>query len=350
MKHAVVVLLFVLFSAGLLSQSSNGTTYNFLKLPTSTRSAGMGGSFISVKDNDLSLVPDNPAMLDSNMHNMATSSYVNYIKDVNFGYIGYARHFDKVGTFSLGMQFLGYGKFISADEAGNTSGNFSAGDYSLDISYGHPFDSVFSIGASMKFIYSNYDYLNSFGMALDLGGMYVSKNKLVSLGLVLSNIGYQIVPYNNVRERLPFIIQFAGSFKLAKAPLRITILANNLQTWDLVGKKPVEGLPAITPEGNILTASDGGSTTVDNIFRHLVFGLELVPSDKFFIQFAYNHLRKKELGVQGTTPLSGFSFGVGMRIKKIKFSYALASYSARGVSNHFTVTVDFKQFKKRSSN
>jgi hypothetical protein len=334
----------------LQAQVNSGQTYKFLNLPTSARSAAMGGSFISSGSSDLNLVADNPAVLDSTMDKFATISYINYLSDINLGYVAYSKYYQGVGTFSAGMQFMGYGEFVRADETGAQYGTFKAGDYAFDISYGKALDSLFSVGASMKFIYSNYDYLNSFGVAFDLGGTYTSKNKLFTAGAVINNIGVELSPYiKGERQSLPFTMQVAGSVKLDKAPLRFTILANNLQTWDLSGNQSVEGLPTISPTGSSI-AVDGGSTiTVDNFFRHFVFGAEILPSENFFIQVAYNYLRKKELSIPGTTNLNGFSFGLGMRIKRLKFSYALSSYTAAGSSHHITLSTDLKSFRRKSS-
>jgi len=350
-KDLLILSVFVALSITLFAQVNSSNTYKFLNLPTSARSAAMGGSFISSGVHDLNLVADNPSVLDSTMDRNATISYINYITNVNMGYLAYARHFSGVGTFSAGMQFLGYGEFIRADESGNKTGTFSAGDYALDISYGRQLDSLFSIGASAKFIYSSYDYLNSFGLVFDLGATYTSKNKLFTAGAVMNNMGFELKPYiDGKHQKMPFSMQLAGSLKLAKAPLRFTVLLNNLQTWDLVGNSAVDGLPTIGPDGGSIASSNGKTFTADNIFRHFVFGVEIIPSENFFIQIAYNYMRKAELSVSGKTNLNALSMGLGFRMKRLKFSYAIASYASKGISHHITLSTDLKSFKRKSSN
>jgi len=350
-KDLLILSVFVAFSVALTAQVNSFNTYKFLNLPTSARSAAMGGSFISSGVHDLNLVADNPSVLDSTMDRNATISYINYISNVNMGYLAYARHFSGVGTFSAGFQFLGYGEFIRADETGAQMGTFSAGDYALDISYGKQLDSLFSIGASMKLIYSSYDYLNSFGVVFDLGGTYTSKSKLFTAGAVMNNMGFEIKPYiDGNRQKMPFNMQIAGSLKLSKAPLRFTLLVNNLQTWDLVGNQAVDGLPTIGPSGGSVATSDGKTFTADNIFRHFVFGAEIIPSENFFIQIAYNYLRKAELTLPTKTTLNAFSMGFGFRMKRLKFSYSIASYASKGTSHHLTLSTDLKSFKRKASN
>tara|TARA_R110002050_G_scaffold204327_1_gene339545 strand:- start:34713 stop:35771 length:1059 start_codon:yes stop_codon:yes gene_type:complete len=348
-KNLLLLILSLALSGGLFAQVNSGNTYKFLNLPTSARSAAMGGSFISSGSSDLNLVADNPSVLDSTMDRLATFTYINYLSDINMGYVAYSKYYQGIGTFSAGMQFMGYGNFVRADETGVQYGTFKAGDYAFDISYGRAIDSLFSVGASMKLVYSSYDYLNSFGVAFDLGGTYISKNKLFTAGAVMNNMGFEIVPYfKGNRQKIPFNMQIAGSIKLDKAPLRFTFLANNLQTWSLVGNKAVDGLPTIGPSGASI-ATTSTNDFAGNFFRHFVFGAEILPSENFYIQIAYNYLRKAEITTPNKTTFNAFSLGLGMRIKRFKFGYAVASYTAAGTSHHITVSTDLKSFKRKSS-
>ena len=129
-KHILltVALLFPLLS---FCQLGGNNTYEFLNLPASARSTSMGGAVVSLPDGDLNLVADNPALLDSNMDNHLSLSYVNYLADINLGYVSYARKFGKVGVFSQGIQYIDYGKFTETDVTGLELGAFKAGELSL---------------------------------------------------------------------------------------------------------------------------------------------------------------------------------------------------------------------------
>lgn len=349
-KNILILFAACAFHVATFAQVNSTNTYKFLNLPTSARSASMGGSFISSGRHDLNLVADNPSVLDSTMDKLATITYINYISDINMGYLAYSKHYDKVGTFSAGFQFMGYGEFIRADEAGTQMGTFRAGDYALDISYGKALDSLFSVGATIKLIYSSYDYLNSFGVAFDIGGTYVSKNKLLTVGAVMNNMGFEIVPYfEGDRQKMPFNMQVATSLKLAKAPLRFTLLMNNLQRWDLMGNQSVDGLPTLGPSGQSIASTDYNTFSTDNIFRHFVFGAEIAASDNFFIQISYNYLRKKELSLPNSTNLNAFAFGAGFSIKRLKLAYSVASYTSSGTSHHITLSTDMKSFKRKTT-
>jgi hypothetical protein len=58
------------------------------------------------------------------------------------------------------------------DESGTDLGEFKAGEYVFQVGGGIPVDSLFSVGANVKFITSNLDTWNSTAWAVDLGGVF----------------------------------------------------------------------------------------------------------------------------------------------------------------------------------
>ena len=210
--RALLSALFIVFLSSGFAQVGGQKTYTFLNLPTSARAAALGGDFISVRDGDVNLVTDNPALLDSTLDKHGALTYINYISDVNFGYVNYVKHYSGIGTFSGGLQYINYGKFTRADAAGNKQGTFRAGEYAMDVSMSRPIDSLFTVGGTFKLIYSSLADYNSFGFAFDFGAHYISRKKLFSAGLVINSLGSQITPYvDGSYESLPFEIQLGAS-------------------------------------------------------------------------------------------------------------------------------------------
>ncbi|MAX79470.1 MAG: hypothetical protein CL843_04750 [Crocinitomicaceae bacterium] len=344
-----VALFILLFSFGLVSYAQVGgqSTYTFLTMPSSARAASMGGDFISIKDSDLNLVVDNPALLDSNLHNHLTLSYINWLADINIGYGAYARNYKGIGTFSAGLQYINYGTFKQADAAGNITGEFNAGEYAGDISYSRTIDSNWSVGATVKLIYSNMATVNSFGFGFDFGGHYQNNSKNFQAGLVVNNLGMQLKPYyTGNRESLPFEVQLAASQKLPKAPLRFTMLVGNMQQFDLTYDETEDGEPTLNPSGGTNTTEKDGGLTVDNLMRHVVFGAEVLASKNFHIRLSYNYRRRQEMGVAARGGLTGFSVGVGFKIRKFHISWGLSQYHLAGSSNHFTITTNLSEFSR----
>ncbi|MGD1846561.1 MAG: type IX secretion system protein PorQ [Salibacteraceae bacterium] len=342
MKQYFFFVSLVLCSLVSEAQLGGNSTYSFLNMPIAARPSALGGTNVSVRDSDLNMVDQNPSLLDSNMDRHASLNYINYVADINYGYMAYARKLKKHGMFSAGMQFLDYGKFTRADQTGLRSGEFRAGDYALLLTHARPIDSLFSVGGTFKTIYSNLDSYNSFGMAVDLSGSYLSKNKRFSAGLVIRNLGIQLKSYvAGNRENLPLQINLGISQRLSKAPIRVSLQAVNLQRWDLTYESSVDD-----DDGG----SNGGSSSafsLDNAMRHVVMGVELLPSNNFHLRLGYNYQRRQELKIANRAALSGISFGLGFKIGRYHLSYALGRYHLAGTSNHITISTNLSQRRSR---
>lgn len=349
MKKALVIALFGCLSfQSVKAQFGGKHTYHFLKLPNSARAAALGGNQIAIKDNDINLVADNPALLSKEMSGQATLNYINYISDINMGYLGYAKHFEDIGTFSLGLQSIGYGDFTRTDEAGAEIGSFKAGEYALDVSYGNKLNDAISYGATVKFIYSGLANWNSFGTAVDLGVHYKSKRELFTAGLVINNLGYQLKPYvTGDRYNLPTEVQLGVAYRLPKAPIRFNVLLHNMQQWDITVDGAREDLPTLSPTGRYQGASaDDSFFTLDKFLHHVNIGAEIIPSENFHLRLGYNYYRKQVLGNTVRSGLSGISFGLGFKIKRFHLNYGLASYHIGAPSHHLGISTNIQSFKR----
>jgi hypothetical protein len=78
----------------------------------------------------------------------------------------------------------------------------------------------------------------------------------------------------------------------------------------------------------------------DLLLRHLIFGLEFVPSDNFFVAAGLNPRRRQELKVDSKISTVGYSWGFGFRIYKFHFSYGSARYHLASSSNNFSISTN----------
>lgn len=346
LRSVTLVCLFSLVSQYAGAQMGGSSTYTFLKLPTSARTEALGGMIISMYDDDLALAQQNPSLLNKGMHNQLVMSFNSYFANIGTGYAAYARHWDKIGTFYAGMQFMNYGDFTRTDEYGNILGTFSAGDYALNIGYSRPFfDSLLYVGATYKMMFSQYAEYNSFGMALDLGATYVSRNKLFTASLVMRNIGGQLKPYTPGNfEAPPFELHLGISQSFKHVPLRLMLWVTNLQRPDLSFTDP-DNRYQVDPLTNDTIDTKIGIGT--NILRHFTIGAELFPFKKhLFLRIAYNFLRGGEMQVDAKGGGVGLSYGVGIRIANFTISYSRAHYFITESPNHITLNLDLNSFYK----
>ncbi|MBE9469560.1 MAG: type IX secretion system protein PorQ [Bacteroidetes bacterium] len=345
-KLNIFFLLFI--SINSFAQIGGNSVYEFLNLSSSARAASLGGDVIAIKDNDLGLCSYNPSLLNNSMSNNLVLDYVNYFTDINYAYVSYAKTYDNIGNFAIGLQSINYGDFIEADENGLITGNFKSSEYALNLFYSRELDSMFSVGANLKPIYSVFDSYTSYGIALDAGITYHNEKKQLTAAFVMKNLGTQIKPYHEGnREPLPFELEIGVSKKLAHAPFRLSFIAHNLETYDLTYSKINTSEPT-----NVDVSDSNTSDNFDffgNLMRHTIFGLEFIPTKNFFVRLGYNYQRRKELQVVKATNFVGFSWGFGIKISKFQISYGSATYHLAGASNHFSISTNLSDFYKRKS-
>jgi hypothetical protein len=300
----------------------------------------MGGKYISYPDEDLSVVYYNPSLLNEQMDQHLSLNYVNYFAGIGYGYASYGKNINTANNAAVGIQYINYGTFIAADPTGDITGSFNAAEYAFNIVYSHKLDSSFTIGGDIRPILSIYEHYQSFGLSTDWGITYNNPKKLVTLALVVRNLGTMIVPYvNHTYEKLPFEIQLGFTQQLRYSPFRFSITAQNLETPDMTivntsaYSSPL-GLDTTQNQGTLL------SRIADNVMRHLIFGVEFIPLKNFYIRAGYNYQRRKELSIPSNVSTVGFSWGFGITIAKIQIIYGRSTYSLAGTSNFFTIATD----------
>lgn len=319
-------------------------TYGFLNLPNSARVSALGGKLISIDDDDLNLVFNNPALLNREMHHHIVLNYVDYLTDINFGYFSYACSPTYKSNYAFGLHYVHYGDFIAADHLGKITGDFTAAEYAFMFSYSRQIDSSLRVGVNLKPVYSALEKYRSFGVTLDAGISYSSTDRLFNASLVLKNIGSQIVPYRKGNfEPMPFEIQAGVSQKLRHAPFRFILLLQHLQRYNL-RYEDTDGAEEIDPLTGEPVRENKLEVFSDNMLRHAVFGIEIIPVDALMIRIGYNYQRRKELQIEQKLGGVGFSWGFGLRISRFHISYGRASYHLAGATNHFSLSTNLGSF------
>ena len=159
------------------AQVGGKATYQFLSVPYTARTSALAGSNLAIWEHDLNNTYINPSLLDSSLDQHLSLNYQNYLSDINYGLVSFAKYFKKYGTFAASINYLHYGEFTEADATGMRLGTFSASDYSFNIYYAHPINNKWQIGTSFKILYSSYYHYSSVGFALDGGITYHNEEK-----------------------------------------------------------------------------------------------------------------------------------------------------------------------------
>ncbi len=346
MYRIVVVNLFILFSTLSYGQLGGSQSFAFVNIDPTGRTAALGSSTMADFKKDLGVGYFNPSGLNKDMDNTAMLSYNNYFVDINSGFGAYVKHFENIGTFSGAVTYTDYGYFKETDVTGRVIGEFWAQDYVFQIGYGNIWsrDNRFTYGTNFKFLYSVYEKYVATAFAVDFAGAYHDTASDFHASMLIRNLGYNVIPYVTERVDLPFDIQLGFSKKLQHNPLKMTVVAHNLQKFDISYVNVNSRNKNIDLEtGEIRNES---VPTGDKIMRHFNFGAELVFSDNFQVRGGYNHMRRKELAPETAKGAAGFSWGVGIGIKKFTLDYAMVTYFPGVNVSYFTVSKNLSDFKK----
>jgi len=295
-----------------LSQQ-NSRVFQFLDLNQHARSAAVGGHHPAFESPDFSLFTLNPAFLSMDQNHTLQVSYINHISDVNFGSASFHKSFEKIGSFGASLHVLNYGELTRFDEAGNNLGDFSANDLSLSIGWAIQLKEQWHAGVALTTIYSSLGSFNSSALTGTAGIFYNSISNRTQLGASFRHAGYQLSTFNGRQEPLPFDISIGIVHKLQTLPLRLYGTLRNLHDWDL------------------RTANDQDSpSAADQIFRHTVFGSELLLGDSVTFRLGYDSLLHEQTKTGKRIDGAGLSMGLGVKLKTTEFDLARTSFSDIG--------------------
>jgi hypothetical protein len=328
------IILLSLVTASIYSQTGGDNSYEFLNLTHSALVSSLGGSNVSISGNDLNMSYHNPALLNNSMDKNLALNYVNYFAGINYGFAMYSRSFNPTESFAGGITYLNYGSFSETDPSGNITGSFSASEYAFSFIYSRKIDSAFSAGINFKPVLSHLESYTSVGFAFDAGVAWHNSSDLFSSGLVIRNAGYQITTYaGEPRSRLPFEIEAGFTQKLAHAPFRFSFTLRHLEKYDLIHdyNKDDPSATANNPE------KSGIANLTENLLRHAIVGIELIPSKTFYLSAGYNYQRRRELQIDSKVSSVGLSWGFGINLSYLSIGFGRASYHLAGTSNHFSV-------------
>lgn len=325
MLKRIATYVIVVFSATVFGQIGGESTYQFLNLVSSPRQAALGGKSLTNVDYDVTQALYNPATINVEMDNQLALNYSSYLGGISYGTAAYAYTWDRrVQTFHVGMTYINYGSFDGYDENGVPTGSFTGNEAALSAGYATQIGfSDFYIGGNLKLITSKLEQYSSFGMAVDAGLLYINEALEFNAALVVRNAGTQITTYAGLNEKLPFEIALGLSQKLEFVPLRWHVTFENLQNWPIGVPNPARVITDL--EGNQTPEKVG---FLANVIRHTILGAELFPDKGFNLRIGYNFRRSEELRILEQRNFSGLSFGVGIKLNKMRFSYTHARYTS----------------------
>ncbi len=313
------------------------SSFDVLNLPVSSHINALGGNNISIIEEDVSVMYHNPALLGQEMSMQAVANYMRYVAGINLGGVSYAQAAREHGTWAVGMQYAGYGAMKQADATGVVTGTFAPKDLLISGIYSHDITGSLRGGIHAKVLYSSYESYSAMALFFDLGLNYYFANRDLSFSLVFKNLGGQLKKYETQNIAMPWDIQLGLSKTLRNVPFRFSMTLQHLTRWHL----PYEKINGDTGEFEV---KDG---FVSNLFRHIVFGVDYIPSRNFYLALGYDYKKKGDMASAGRHILSGFSAGAGVRVKMFGIDISMAQHHTNGFTFMANFRADISQFLNR---
>ncbi|MDB4924301.1 type IX secretion system outer membrane channel protein PorV [Mucilaginibacter sp.] len=374
-----IIFLLPSFAIAQTATSTNGSSSNaiptavpFLNISPDSRSGAMGdaGVAISPDVNANYWNPSKLAFIDStgNSISLSYSPWLRHlVPDVSLSYLSFAHKLDSRNTIGASLRYFNLGSIQLVDSYQNNQGTYRPNELSLDASFARKFGDNFSLGLTLRYIYSNLSS-QSFAsgssqttkagnaVAADVS-MYHKKSfqefgmdALFAYGVNISNIGSK-VSYSSTGPAyfLPTNLKvgFANT-------LNIDTLNQFTFTFD-INKLLVPTPPIRDANGNIISGKDDNVSVPAGFFgsfsdapggfseelKEIAFspGVEYWYDQQFAIRAGYFYENPTKGGRQYLT------MGVGLKynIYRFDFSYLAASQQNSPLANtlRFTLSLNF---------
>lgn len=328
-----IVMMCAALAAG--AQIGGSSAYNFLDVSSSSKIYGLGGVNVSLIDADDVMTTDqNPSLLGPEMSKDVALSYMRYVGGSNFAAAKFTHAAGANGAWGVGLHYFGYGSVKSALPDGTVTGSFSPMDMAFVGQYSHNLSARWRGGIAVKFLVSSYDSYSAMAVATDLGVNYYDEEHDSSLSLVLANLGGQVKKFADKGERLPFDVRLGWTVALGKSPFNLSITAWNLTKWHLPYWDNGDGSSEAVLKDKFMS----------NLFRHLVFGIEWRPSDRFYVDLGYNYKTRTDMANYSRNFFSGFSVGAGLKVKAFGVGIAFAQPHQSAATFMLNISTNLYEF------
>ena len=189
----IISLFFVLFAQDqpIEFESKVGTTIaNFLKIGVGPRAVAMGSAFSAVA-NDASAVYWNPAGIIYVDRSDLFTGYMDWIMDLELHQVSFVRNHNNIGSFGISINTLKMDDIevttLSDPEGDGTYAG--ASDLVVGLTYARKLSAYFSLGVTLKTLYSQIANESAIGQAIDIGTLFTPGWKDLRIGMSLAHFG-----------------------------------------------------------------------------------------------------------------------------------------------------------------
>lgn len=259
-----------------------------------------------------------------------------WVGESNFAGVKYGRAAGDHGAWMAAVQYFGYGTIKGADVSGILTGDISPKDMKFGVTYAHDISDRWRGGATLNFLYSSYDRYSAFAIATNLGVNYFNPESDFSFSAMVANLGGQVKKFHDRANRLPVDLRLGVSKRFGTS-IVASVTAWNLTKWHLPYYESGDGTGDSTDKVK--------DTFASNLFRHLVFGVQFVPSERFYGSLGYNYKVRTDMSTYKRSILSGFSLGLGMNVRAFSFGLALSQPHTGATTFMLNISTKLYEFR-----
>jgi hypothetical protein len=271
----------------------NTTGYEFMLVDPVAHRVGMGCAVFG----DGFTAHYNPGGLGFTEDTYYSASYLNYIADTHFGYLGYEHN-----QIGVGIRYFNSGSIKKTDESGTELGSFAAHFIDINAGKGFIFKTV-GLGVSIRGVYELIDTMYSIGAGLDFGALYIFPEQEIQIGLTIKNLGAGVKSFIEESELFPIEFCMGG---VKRFP----------QGWF--------GMDIVKPSVQNLGWKIGG---------------EYYITRYFVLRGAYNSLSTSMKTGSGLDFLVGLSVGIAVKKDRLSVDYSYSPYFDLGRGHRITIRI-----------
>jgi hypothetical protein len=162
----------------------------FLKMDVDARVVGLGGANAAFSHGAMCLYY-NPAGIADLEDNSVAFSYTDWIADIKYNYMAYARPFPGFGKIGFHVAVLTMDDMerTTLEEPDGTGEMFGANSWVVGISNAHQLTDRFSFGVTAKIIREKISDMTSNAIAFDIGTLYYTGFRTLRIAMSTRNFG-----------------------------------------------------------------------------------------------------------------------------------------------------------------
>ncbi len=301
----------------------------FLKIGVGARAIGMAGSYTAVA-NDLTSLYWNPAGLADIKSMKGEFHYTQWFAGFNHSFAALSMPVGE--NFTAGAHLISFDsdeiQETTMNQPEGTGSHYSVNDIALGMSFSGYLTDQFSFGVTGKYLHNGFHSVSSNGFAFDIGTIYETGIKGITLGFSIFNLGpemeYQGQGLKTTKKNIE---------ELKAAPWDVSYLANAYSV-PLIFRAGVSSNIIDLEEHKLIAASD--FVTHSDIPEQFSVGAEYTWNNLISFRGGYR-FGHDQMGISGGV---GFNYLTGNFLGQL--DYSITPTRDIGLINRLSVSIGFK--------